>query len=224
VRERPPRRAVGEHGDLAGQDRAPDQVVQHDVGTQPRREPERRGVAQRERHEVGVGQLGEVVLDAHLGDRVRRDRFERRVLADELVARLRAVDRARRGVREALDACLLRQPGEPRRRVVVDVVGDLGGERAERVVRQRRHVHDRVEALQVRDGDVAQVDRKARHVGGVERAEHAVGEQAAVEAGDLVAGRGEDRGHDGAQVALVAGQQNAHVRSLRINRRRGRCR
>jgi hypothetical protein len=94
--------------------------------------------------------------------------------------------------------------------VVVDVVGDLGGERTQRVVGESRHVDDGVEALQLVDGDVPQVGAEAGHVRGVERAEHAVGEQAAVEPGHLVACRGEDRGHHGAQVALVTGQQNSH--------------
>ena len=75
---------------------------------------------------------------------------------------------------------------------MVDVVGDLRGERAQRVVGQRRHVHHGVEPGELLDRDVAQVDGQARHVRGVEVAEHAVGEQPAVEAGDLVPGGRED--------------------------------
>ena len=75
-------------------------------------------------------------------------------------------------------------------------------------------MHHRVESLQLLHGHVPQVDRQRRRVRHVQRAQHAPGEQAAVEPGDLVPGRGQDRGHDGAQVALVTGQQNAHGRTL----------
>ena len=86
VHQRAPRGAVGQHLDLVRQQRVAHQVVQHDVGAQPRGEPEGGGVAHRHRHEVGVGQRGEVVLDPHLGLRVRRDRPQRGVLVDQLVA------------------------------------------------------------------------------------------------------------------------------------------
>ena len=93
---------------------------------------------------------------------------------------------------------------------MVDVVGDLGGERAQRVVGQRCHVHDGVEPGELVDRDVAQVDGQPRHVRGVELAENARGEQPAVEARDVVARGREERGHHSAQVALVAGQQYTH--------------
>jgi hypothetical protein len=67
-----------------------------------------------------------------------------------------------------------------------------------------------VEPGQVGRRDVAEVDGQAGDVRGVERAEDAVGEQPAVQTRDVVPGGRQDRGHHGAQVALVAGQQYAH--------------
>ena len=81
---------------------------------------------------------------------------------------------------------------------------------SEGVVRQRRQVDDRVESFQVGGGHVPQVDSQAGRVGGG-GAEHAVGEPADVEAGDLVARCLQHRGHDGAEVALVAGEQDLHA-------------
>jgi hypothetical protein len=77
-------------------------------------------------------------------------------------------------------------------------------------------VHHGVEPGELVDGDVAQVDGQPRHVRYVEVAEDARGEQPAVQAGDVVARGRQDRGHHGAQVALVAGQQNAHESLLEL--------
>ena len=81
---------------------------------------------------------------------------------------------------------------------------------SEGVVRQGRQVDDCVESFQVGGGHVPQVDSQAGRVGGG-GAEHAVGEPADIEAGDLVARCLQHRGHDGAEVALVAGEQDLHA-------------
>jgi hypothetical protein len=54
---------------------------------------------------------------------------------------------------------------------VVDVVRQLGIEIAERVVRQRCEMNDRIEARQVRRLDIANVPAQVRHV------RHPVGER-----------------------------------------------
>ena len=108
VCERAPRRAVGEDGHLAGQHRTSDEVVENDVGAQPGGEPERRGVPQRHRSEVAVGKVDQIVLHPYLRDRVGSRRLQWSVLVNELVAGLRSVHGARRGVDEALDAGILR--------------------------------------------------------------------------------------------------------------------
>ena len=92
---------------------------------------------------------------------------------------------------------------------MVDVVGQLRGQRAERVVRQGGEVDHRVEAREVLGLDVAQVDPMA--LGVVRRrAEHAVGEQPVIQADHLVTRVDEHGGHHGAQITLVPGQQHAH--------------
>ena len=70
----------------------------------------------------------------------------------------RAVQAARRGEQEALDAGLLGRLGQAHRRVEVDVVGQIGVEVAERIVGERGEVDDRVEALEVLGAHVAEVD------------------------------------------------------------------
>ena len=92
---------------------------------------------------------------------------------------------------------------------MVDVVGEVRRQRSQRVVGQGGQVDHGVHPGHVVGRDVAQVDPMPRRVGG-RRAEDAVGEQAGVQADDLVSGGREDRGHHGAQVALVSGQQYAH--------------
>ena len=209
VHQRSPRCAVGQHQHLAGQERVPDQVVQHDVGTQTRRVAERGGVAQVHRREVVVGQLVQVVLHPHLRLRVRGHRAQRRVLADQAVAAGGAVHRARRRVQEPADTRVTGQAREPGRGAVVDVVGEVRGERAERVVRQCGQVDDRVETLHVGQVHVTQVHRVA---GRVERrrAEQARREQAGVQPHHLVARGRQHRRHDRAEVALVSGEQHSH--------------
>ena len=125
--------------------------------------------------------------------------------ADQVVAAGGAVDRAGRRVQEAPHSGVAGQPGQPYGRVVVDVVGEVRRQRSQRVVGQRGQVDHGVHPGHVFGRDVAQVHPVPRRVRG-RRAEHAVGEQAGVEADDLVPGGREDRGHDGAQVALVSGQ------------------
>ena len=208
--KRPPGRAVAHHEDAVRQQGVADEVVEHDVGAQPRGEAERRRVAHRHRDEVVVGHVDEVGLDAHLRLGVGGHRPHRRLLVEDVLGARRPVHRARGGVDEARDAGVLRQAGEARRGVVVDVVGVLGRQRPQRVVRQRGEVHDGVEPAQLLGGDVAQVHGQRGRLGGGQLAEDAVGVEAGVEPGDLVARLGEHRCHEGAEVALVAGEQDAH--------------
>ena len=92
---------------------------------------------------------------------------------------------------------------------MVDVVGQLGVEVAEGVVRQRREVHDGVEALEVALDDIAGVlaDRRDAHAG----AEAAALEEVDVEADDLVARLLQKRHQDSANVSVVTGYQNLHM-------------
>ena len=95
--------------------------------------------------------------------------------------------------------------------MVVDGVGDVGGEVAERVVGERGEVDDGGEAVEVFRGDVADVGLARgdpRRLG-----ERMVGEQAEVEPDRLVPGRPQQRRQDGADVAVVAGDEDLHGRA-----------
>ena len=99
---------------------------------------------------------------------------------------------------------------------MVDGEGDLGREVAERVVGERGEVDDGVEAVEVLGGDVADVGLAGGQLGDV--AERVVGEQARVEPDRLVAGRLQQRGQDGADVAVVAGDEDLHSTRSAISR------
>ena len=79
----------------------------------------------------------------------------------------------------------------------------------------RRQVDDGVEALQVLGLDVAQVDAQPAD-GHLLVAEGAALEQVAVQAGDVVAGGPQHRGHDAADVPLVPGEKDPHGQLCQI--------
>jgi hypothetical protein len=93
---------------------------------------------------------------------------------------------------------------------MIDVVGAVRIQVAEGIVGDRGQVDHGLEAAQVLDRDVADVapQRARRAVIGTEVAAL---EQQAVEPDHLVAGRLEHGMEDGADVAVVAGQEDLHV-------------
>jgi hypothetical protein len=100
---------------------------------------------------------------------------------------------------------------------VVDVVGDLSDECAERVVAQFGHVHDRVEAAQVvglHIADVADQGGRRRqgadHLGEPFRAQPARLVVAGVEADDIDPVGAQVGRHQSAEVAVRAGDQDTH--------------
>jgi hypothetical protein len=97
--------------------------------------------------------------------------------------------------------------------VVVDLEGELGLERPERVVGQGGKVDDGVEAAKRLDGHVAQIHRHCGWVVG-RRPEHAVREVPVVQSDDLVARRAQNRHHHGAEVTLMAGDQYSLAHAL----------
>ncbi len=100
---------------------------------------------------------------------------------------------------------------------MVDVVGDLRCERTERVVRQRREVDDGVETGEVLDPHIADVDGHAGRILRC-RTEGAFGEQACVEADDLVTAGEQFGHHDGSEITLMACDEYAHVNLSRDRR------
>ena len=95
---------------------------------------------------------------------------------------------------------------------MVDVVGRLRVQIADRVVADGRQVQHRVEADEVLDLDVAHVLADRLDLGR-RLAERARGEQIEVQPDHLVAGLLEQGGHHGADVAVVAGDEYAHMGS-----------
>ena len=113
-----------------------------------------RGVAQEDRRERVIGQLGDGLFGLDLGLGVGGQRVERVALVEvELLAL--AVDRAAPGEQVARNAGLLGDLGQADRGVAIDVEGELGVERAHRVVGDGRQVHHAVAAVEVGGLDLA---------------------------------------------------------------------
>jgi hypothetical protein len=168
VGERAPRRAVGLHPDLAGRVGVGDEVVDHDVAAHAGRDAVGGRVAEEDGGEGGRGERGDVALREHLRLAVGRDGVEVRALVERCVARARAVGAAGARVEEARDAGLAGGARQLDARVVVDRVGDLRAQVAERVVGERGEVDDGVEAVELLGGDVADVGL-ARGISGSRR-------------------------------------------------------
>ena len=111
--------------------------------------------------------------------------------------------------RKRRDAGLLCRAGDAEGRVEVDVVGPLLVQIADGVVRECREMHDRVEAVEVRRRDVADVAAHRRDRREV-CAEVAALVEARVEADDVVPCRLELRREDRADVPVAAGDEDAH--------------
>ena len=92
---------------------------------------------------------------------------------------------------------------------MVDVIGPVRVQVAQRVVGQRRQVDDAVEAAQVLDRDVAHIlSNRGDRDGAV--AEETIAEERGIETDDIVAGRREIGGHHRADIALVTGDKDTH--------------
>ena len=99
---------------------------------------------------------------------------------------------------------------------MVDVVGDLRRQRAERIVGQCGEMDDRVETVQLLERHIPQVHLDARWIlrSG---AEHAVGEKAGVQTGYVVPRGLQDRHHDRAQITLMPGDQYSHPHTSHVS-------
>jgi hypothetical protein len=117
-----------------------------------------------------------------------------RLLMTHVVAGL-PVHRAGRSEQKTTNADLPRHLGEAHAGPVVDLVGEVRVEIAQRIIRQRREVDDRVEALQVGLLDVAHVLAQVRNVNR-RVAVRAKAVQIRVDAGDVKSFSDEDRDHN----------------------------
>jgi len=124
------------------------EIVEHEIEAQPRRHAVGGGVAEKRRAEVIVGQLGEIPFDAHL-PRSRTRSWGAARPSRPPGRRRPSRNCCRRKSRGPRDTRFPGEPGEADRRRVVDVVGDRRVQVAQRIIRQRRQVDHRVEALDV---------------------------------------------------------------------------
>ena len=146
-----------------------------------------------------------------LGFAVRRDRIERAGLVDHAFAGL-AVVAAGRGEDEAADAGLLGEFGDANAGAMIDVVGEVRPQIAERIVRQCGQMQDGVEAGEIVERCVTRVLLDRRHVedraAGRERAARI---EVGVHSNDVVAGLRQHRRENGADISSMAGHQYAHA-------------
>ena len=104
VDERSPGGSVAHDQHLAREMGEADEVVHHQIDAEPGGEPVDRGVAQERGAEAVVRERGDVALDEELRHAVGGHRAERCGLGDGGRRVGRAVEAARRGEQEALDA------------------------------------------------------------------------------------------------------------------------
>ena len=207
--ERPPGPAVTVHPDHLLGPGVAGQVVDDEVESHARGCTERRRVAQKRRREAVVAERGDVALHEDLALGICRERQDRRRLRAEGV-RCGAVDAARGHVDEPLDARLAGHRREADTAAMVDLERHVRVELAERVVRELRQVDHGVEAAQVVDRQLADVGRPPRRRPIDAVVEPADTVEARVDAADVVAAGHQVRREDRADVALAAGDQDAH--------------
>ena len=186
------------------------EVVEHDVEPQPRRDAVDRRVPHRHgREAVAVELRAAPPRRAPSTPRTASAAGAARPRRASVVRPRRAVHRARGREDESPDTRLLRRARERDRAVEVDVVRQLGVEVADRVVRQRREMHDRVEAL-----EVAGASRRARPRSSAApprgRARSRSPVVARVEPDDVVARAGDDRARAPSRCSRGAGDENPH--------------
>ena len=169
---------------------------------------------QEDRAEAVAGERRDVALGPDLRLAVGGDRIERAGLVDHVLAGAgRSCCTTTRTGSASTPACLA-SFGEADAGAMIDVVGEFGVEIAERIVRQRRQMDDRVEAVEIGRRHVAHVLADAPAPATICAAGRigAALIEIAVAADDLVARLQQHRHHHGADVALMAGDQNTHAR------------
>src|SRR6266545_1332999 len=209
VHEWTPRRSVALDQYVCRRDCVADEAVDDKIRSKPGGEAIGRGVGQIRREEGVVGQRRDLLLCEHLRAAVGRDRVERCVLVEEVLVPL-AVETARRREEEARHTGLLRFRGQADGSEVVHVVRRLRAEVAHRVVRDRRQVEDRVEAAEISRRDVADVHPQRLDLCNA-LVQGAPLVEIRVQADDLMARRLQHRDEHGADVAVVAGDEDPHL-------------
>ena len=158
-------------------------------------------------HVVSVGQHD--ALGAHLGLVVLRDRHQLEILGHLLLV-LDAIDAARGGIDEALDAAPHRTVGELHGGEAADLPSQLGIEIAARIVGDAGEVDDGIDAVEVISSMIAHVAAARPADPGAGRARCRTTSH--VERDDLMARAQQLRHEHAALVAAGARDQNFHVR------------
>ena len=217
---RPPRRSVALDEHLAGRERARDEVVDDQVQAKVGRVPVDGRVPQEDRAEVVVGQFGDGTFREDLRLAVRGHRVEGSGFGEQIVGRRRSVQAARRGEDEPFDPRLLGQSSDPDGAEMIDLERARGIQMPEWVVRDRREVHDGVEPPKVIDLDVPDVQAKGRRRrSGSGPSVQPSNQNASSPVTSWPASR-DHRREDRPDVAVVARDQDPHVRWSRAARRR----
>jgi hypothetical protein len=106
-------------------------------------------VSQKQRAEVVGREFRDVAFDQNLGFAIRRERVERGVFGQQVVAARQSIGGARRREQEPLNPGFPGLFRQPNRCQVIDVVGALWIQVAERIVGDRGKVDNRVEPPQI---------------------------------------------------------------------------
>ena len=189
---------------------AGDEVVEHDVEPQPRRYAIGRSRAEEDGAEAVAREARNVPLRPDLRLAIGGDGIERSRLVDQVLAGT-AVVAARGREHESLDAGLLGERGDAHAGVMVDGVGRLRIEIAQRIIGQGRQMQDGIDALEVR-----RPQRPAHPCGSTAPGYFAAGgigaaaEEIAVVADDAMAGPQHHRRHDRADIAEMPRHHDTH--------------
>ncbi|SKV79201.1 Uncharacterised protein [Mycobacteroides abscessus subsp. massiliense] len=92
---------------------------------------------------------------------------------------------------------------------MVDVVGQIRCQRAERIVRECRQVDHRIKACQLVHRYVAKIHRERRRFDEF-GTQYAIGEKPRIQTNYIVTGLGDHLRHHGAEIALMTGDENLH--------------
>ena len=205
-----PGRAVTFYVNAAGGVGPGDEIVEDDVQTESRGNAIGGGAAEIGGREILVGERGEIAFDEDFRFRVGSDGIEDgRFVVHGFAAG--TVGAAGRKKNEAAHACGLAEFGEAHGSQVIDLVGELRIEVAERVVGERGEMDDGVKTFQVVEGEIAHVLADAGNFFSG-RSKITSGEEIGIEADDIVPrGLHEGTGY-GTDVAFMASKENFHTR------------
>src|SRR5262245_49587837 len=199
----PPGCAITVNHDAASRESAPHQIVENSIEAHARRETVNCPVAAERWREAFISELAQRYFRINLGTSIFGLGSQRRGLVDSERFR-HAIHDARGGENETRHACLFRELREADGAFTVDFACPMRVQVSHRIIAQRRQVDHRVEPDEIAGGDLTQVLAQGRYRCEV-RQEPAREEIVSIQADYIVALALEPRRHDGADIAVVAG-------------------